>query len=108
MAAVTAIWPRKLNQPTNHAHCALLRLARAYAHQYRPPAVGYTEQISAMASATSVTRPPTSSQPSVMAAGPPLAMAMEYEVRQPARTEMMENETAKLEKPENFRRSSCL
>ena len=56
-----------------------------------------------MASATSVTRPPTSSQPSVMAAGPPLCIAMPYDVMQPARIEMIEKDTAKFEKPDNRR-----
>src|SRR5437763_10087348 len=69
IAAVTATSPRKLNQPTNQAHAGLLRCARAEAHQYRAPAVGYTEQTSAMASATSVTMPPTKSQPTVMDSG---------------------------------------
>jgi hypothetical protein len=33
IAAVTATSPRKLNQPMNQAHAALLRLASAAAHQ---------------------------------------------------------------------------
>ena len=33
IAAVTATWPRKLNQPVNQAHAALLRFAVANAHQ---------------------------------------------------------------------------
>src|SRR5216110_2881337 len=106
IAAVTATSPRKLNQPTNQAQAGLLRRARAEAHQYRAPAVGYTEQTSAIARATRVTMPPTNSQPSVMDSGPPAAMAMPYEVMAPARIEMMENETAKLEKPDSLRRSS--
>ena len=61
-----------------------------------------------MLSETSVTSPPTSSQPSVMAAGPPLTIARKYEVRQPASTEMMEKDTAKLEKPDSRRCSSWL
>src|SRR5436305_149500 len=107
IAAVTATSPRKLNQPTNQAHAGLLRCASAEAHQYRAPAVGYTEQTSAMASATSVTMPPTNSQPTVMDSGPPATIAMPYEVIAPARIEMIENETAKLEKPDSLRRSSC-
>src|SRR5436305_8125497 len=107
IAAVTATSPRKLNQPTNQAHAGLFRRASAAAHQYRAPAVGYTEQTSAMASATSVTMPPTNSQPTVMDSGPPVTIAMQYEVIAPARIEMIENETAKLEKPDSLRRSSC-
>ncbi len=61
-----------------------------------------------MASATRVTRPPTINQPIVMANGPPLCIAMPYDVMQPARIEMIENETAKFEKPDNRRCSSCL
>src|SRR5436305_2881699 len=106
IAAVTAISPRKLNQPTNHAHAGLSRRARAAAHQYRAPAVGYAEQTSAIARATRVTIPPTNSQPIVMDSGPPAFMAMPYEVIAPARIEMMENETAKLEKPDSRRCSS--
>ena len=57
------------------------------------------EAISPMAMATRMQNPPTSSQPQVIATGPPLLKAMKYEVRQPARIEMMVNEMAKLENP---------
>jgi hypothetical protein len=50
---------------------------------------------------------PTKSQPSVMAIGPPAVMAMPYEVIAPARMEMIEKETAKFEKPDSRRCSSC-
>ncbi len=40
MAAVTAISPRKLNQPTYQAHWRLFFLANRPAQKYRPPAVG--------------------------------------------------------------------
>src|SRR5918995_4939981 len=70
MAAVTATSPMKLNQPTNHAHWRLLRLASRPAQKYRPPAVGEREQTSAMARATASTISPTSSQPRVSADGP--------------------------------------
>ena len=43
----------------------------------------------------------------VMAKGPPAAMAIEYDVMAPARMEMIEKETAKLEKPDSRRCSSC-
>src|SRR5690349_16147123 len=89
MAAVTATSPRKLNQPTNQAQAGLLRLARALAHQYSAPAVGYAEATSAMANATSVTMMPTNSQPRTMSSGPPAVMASPYEVIAPARIEMM-------------------
>ena len=52
--------------------------------------------------------PPTNSQPRVMASGPPAVIAMPYDVMAPARIEMIENETAKLEKPDSLRCSSCL
>ena len=40
--------------------------------------------------------------------GPPFAMPAPYVVRQPARIEMIENEMAKFEKPDQVRLSSCL
>ncbi|GAA2671234.1 hypothetical protein Apa02nite_019150 [Actinoplanes palleronii] len=46
---------------------------------------------------------PTKSQPRVIASGPPAFIAIPYEVIAPARTEMIEKETAKLEKPDNRR-----
>src|SRR3954464_9097097 len=108
MAAVTATSPRKLNQPTYQAQAARLRRARRPAQKYSPPAVGYTEQISPMASATHSTKRPTSGQPMVIATGPPAFIAMRYDVMHPASTEMIENETAKLENPLSPRWSSCL
>src|ERR687889_2505041 len=108
MAAVTATSPRKLNQPTYHAQASRLRRARRPAQKYRPPAVGYTEQISAIARATHSTKIPTSGQPMVIATGPPAFMAMRYDVMHPASTEMIEKETAKLENPDIPRWSSCL
>ncbi len=44
--------------------------------------------------------PPTMSQPSTRVEGPPERRAIPYEVMQPARMEMIENETAKLENPD--------
>ena len=52
-----------------------------------------------MARATRTTNAPTISQPQVTAIGPPLSNAMKYDVRQPARIEMMVNEMAKFENP---------
>ena len=46
--------------------------------------------------------------PHAMAAGPPLFQPRPKLVKQPARIEMMENEIAKLEKPDHDRLSSCL
>jgi hypothetical protein len=43
-----------------------------------------------------------------IAIGPPLFQAWPYVVKQPARTEMIVNEIAKLEKPLQARSSSCL
>ena len=43
-----------------------------------------------------------------MAAGPPPFHPLEKVVKQPARIEMIENEMAKLEKPDHDRLSSCL
>ena len=50
----------------------------------------------------------TIGQPQAMAAGPPLFQPSPKLVKQPARIEMIENEMAKLEKPDQERLSSCL
>src|SRR3954463_8524245 len=47
-------------------------------------------------------------QPMEIAMGPPLFQAWPNVVKQPARIEMMENEMAKFEKPDQERCSSCL
>ena len=46
------------------------------AQKYSAPAVGIAEAISPMAIATSTQKAPTSSQPHVIATGPPLLNAM--------------------------------
>jgi hypothetical protein len=46
---------------------------------------------------------PTISQPQVIATGPPWLKAIEYEVRHPARIEMIVNEMAKFWKPPMLR-----
>ena len=53
-----------------------------------------------------MTKKPTTSQPRVMIAGPPVFMANRNSVRQPDRIEMIVNETAKLENVFIPRRSS--
>ena len=60
-----------------------------------------------MPSATRVTKPPTTSQPIVMTAGPPTFIANPNRVRHPDRIEMIVNETAKFENVFIPRRSSC-
>ena len=45
----------------------------------------------------------TSGQPQAIATGPPLFQPRPNEVKQPARIEMIENEMAKLEKPDQER-----
>ena len=52
-----------------------------------------------MPSATRTTKNPTISHPQVTAIGPPSLKAMKYDVRQPARIEMIVNEMAKFENP---------
>ena len=47
-------------------------------------------------------------QPQAMAAGPPPFQPAREVVKQPARIEMIENEMAKLENPDQERLSSCL
>ena len=46
-----------------------------------------------------VEKRPTSSQPYVIATGPPCSKATKYDVRQPARIEMIVNEIAKFWNP---------
>ena len=50
----------------------------------------------------------TIGQPQAIAAGPPLFQPTANVVKQPARIEMIENEMAKFEKPDQDRRSSYL
>ena len=73
MAAVTAIWPIRLNQPVNQPQAGPPSLD---AQKYSAPAVGMDEAISPMAIATRTQNTPTSSQPQVIATGPPLLNAM--------------------------------
>ena len=100
---MTAIWPTRLNQPVNQPHAGLPSFEP---QKYRPPAVGYFEAISPIASATSVQNTPTISQPQVIATGPPWLNAIVYDVRQPARIEMIVNEIAKFWNPPIERNSS--
>ena len=50
----------------------------------------------------------TIGQPQAIAAGPPLFQPTANVVKQPAWIEMIENDMAKFEKPDQDRRSSCL
>jgi hypothetical protein len=50
---------------------------------------------------------PTISQPHVIATGPPWLNAMAYDVRQPARMEMIVKLIAKFWNPPMARKSSC-
>src|SRR2546423_11295286 len=93
IAAVTAIWPMRLNQPVNHPQAGLPSFD---AQKYRPPAVGYVDAISPIASATNVQKRPTINQPQVMATGPPWLKPIAYEVKQPARFEMIVTEIAQV------------
>src|SRR5215470_16735457 len=104
IAAVTAIWPTRLNQPVNQPHAGLPSFED---QKYRPPAVGYVEAISPIASDTMMQKNPTISQPHVIATGPPWLNAIAYDVRHPARIEMIVNEMAKFWKPPIERNNSC-
>ncbi len=73
-----------------------------------PPAVGYAETSSDIAKPTSRMKNEMIGQPQLIATGPPLFHAWPNVVNVPARMEMMEKETAKLENPLHLRRSSCL
>ena len=60
-----------------------------------------------MASPTIKVITPTNGQPQTMATGPPVIIPKPYSVMQPDRIEMIVNDTAKFEKPDIRRRSSC-
>src|SRR3954453_17083918 len=62
-----------------------------------PPDVGYAETSSDIEKATSRTSPQMIGQPQEIAIGPPAFHATKYVVKQPARTEMIVNEMARLE-----------
>ena len=71
-----------------------------------PPEVGYADTSSDMHSPMIRMNTETIGQPQAIAAGPPLFQPRPNEVKQPARIEMIENEMAKLEKPDQDRFSS--
>jgi hypothetical protein len=71
-----------------------------------PPEVGYADTNSDMQSPMMRMNTETIGHPHAMAAGPPLFQPRPNEVKQPARIEMMENEMAKLLKPDQDRFSS--
>src|SRR5450631_3862416 len=73
-----------------------------------PPDVGYADTSSDMDRPISRMNAAMIGQPIEMAIGPPLFHACPKVVKQPARMEMMENEMAKFEKPDQLRFSSCL
>ncbi len=73
-----------------------------------PPAVGIAETNSAIVKAIIRINIEMTGQPIDMATGPPLFQACPNVVKQPDRTEMIENEIAKLEKPDQRRSNSCL
>ena len=64
------------------------------------------EAISPIASETKMQKRPTISQPQVIATGPPWLNAIAYDVRHPARIEMIVNEIAKFWNPPIERKSS--
>ena len=64
------------------------------------------EAISPIASETKMQKRPTISQPQVIATGPPWLNAIAYDVRHPARIEMIVNEIAKFWNPPIERNSS--
>ncbi len=73
-----------------------------------PPEVGKAETSSDMQNPMTRMNSETIGQPHAIAAGPPLFQPTPKVVKQPARIEMIENEIAKLEKPDQDRLSSCL
>ncbi len=73
-----------------------------------PPEVGYAETSSDIVKPMIRMKTEMIGQPQEIAIGPPLFQAWPNVVKQPARIEMIENEMAKLEKPDQERSSSCL
>ncbi len=70
--------------------------------------MGIAEVSSAIERATSRTKQHSTGQPIEIPTGPPAVHANEKFVKQPARTEMIVNEIAKLVKPLHARVNSCL
>ena len=73
-----------------------------------PPEVGNADTSSDMQKPMIRMKAEMIGQPQAMAAGPPLFQPTPKVVKQPARIEMMENEIAKFENPDQERLSSCL
>ena len=71
-----------------------------------PPEVGKAETSSDMQRPMTRMKAEMIGQPQAIAAGPPLFHPRPNEVKQPARIEMIENEMAKLLKPDQDRFSS--
>lgn len=79
-----------------------------YVQKYRPPEVGYAEQISAIERETKTMKKPAIIHPYIMAIGPPYnSPVLNIDVT-PVTMDTMENEKAKLESTERSRLSSCL
>src|SRR5262245_46861849 len=96
--AVTAIWPTRLKHPVKQPH-PVPPPAPSHDDKQAPTAVGYVEAISPSASETKTHKSPTISHPHVITTGPPWLNAIVYDVRHPARIEMIVNEIAKFWNP---------
>src|SRR3954454_882401 len=99
------ISPTTLNQPVNDDQAGPPSLC---AHQYGPPAVGKAEVSSDMLTATARMMIAMTGQPIEIASAPPNCHAGLQSVTQRARTEMFEDEIAKLTNRAHPRSSSCL
>ena len=73
-----------------------------------PPEVGYADTSSDIVKPMIRMKIEMIGQPHEIAIGPPLPQAWPNVVKQPARIEMIENEIAKFENPDQVRLSSCL
>src|SRR6476660_7141738 len=73
-----------------------------------PPEVGTADTNSDMHRRMTRMNLATIGQPQAIAAGPPLFHPAKNVVKHPARIEMIENEIAKFENPDQERLSSCL
>ena len=107
MPAVTATWPRKLNQPVNQDQAGPFVLAQlgrpviqAASGREAGADLGHGQADEQRHDADDRPAPDDDR-------GPPSSMPKQYRVRQPDKIEMIVNETAKFEKPDIRRRSSC-
>ncbi|KAK9761853.1 hypothetical protein K7432_012921, partial [Basidiobolus ranarum] len=100
---------KKLNHPVIQlANGPRLFPANINAQKYKPPEVGYEEQISAILRPTIKVMKDTSGQPHIITTGPPFSKPDPYNEDSPVKIEMIENETEKFANDVSSLFSSCL